>query len=323
MKKKYIIMLEGRKSIFFFVVEGGLIINTTKTKQLIPMSFDLLFKKMFGDENHKERVSYLVSTILNIPYEEVKDNIEILPNDKKLNNKKTKRQAQDVVVRIILSVNKRISLEMNMNYNITNKNRNLMYLANMYSNQLKNKEDYNKLEPCIQVNFNTVYTDNKNKVLYDIYTLKNNYGNELTDMIKIINLNIDECHNICYNKNINEYEESLHEIIKYGALLMEKDYLKLESILEEIKMENEVKEDILDTMEEYSNDEDFSYLYYDEEHNRRAIENGTISEVREETKKETRKETKKEIAKSMKEKEMDINLISELTGLTEEEIKML
>ena len=88
-------------------------------------------------------------------------------------------------------------------------------------------------------------------------------------------------------------------------------------------MEEEVKEDILDTMEEYSDDEDFSYLYYDEEHNRRAIENGTISEVREETKKETRKETKQEIAKSMKEKEMDINLISELTGLTEEEIKML
>ncbi len=212
---------------------------------------------------------------------------------------------------------------MNMNYNVTNKNRNLMYLANMYSNQLKNKEDYNKLEPCIQVNFNTVYTDKDNKVLYDIYTLKNNYGNELTDMIKIINLNIDECHNICYNENINSYEESLHEIIKYGALLMEKDYKRLEAILEEIKMEEEVKEDILDTMEEYSDDEDFSYLYYDEEHNRRAIENGTISEVREEGLNQGKQETKQEIAKNMKEKEMDINLISELTGLTEEVIKML
>ena len=74
-----------------------------------------------------------------------------------------------------------------------------MYLANMYSNQLKNKEDYNKLEPCIQVNFNTIYTDTKNKVLYDTYSLKNDYGNELTDMIKIINLNIAECYNICYN----------------------------------------------------------------------------------------------------------------------------
>lgn len=163
------------------------------------MSFDLLFKKMFGDENHKERVSYLVSALLNLPYEEVKENIEILPNDKKLRNKNSKRQAQDVVVRIILSVNRRVSLEMNMNYSLANKNRNLMYLASMYSNELKNKEDYTDLEPCIQVNFNTIYTDTKNKVLYDTYSLKNDYGNELTDMIKIINLNIAECYNICYN----------------------------------------------------------------------------------------------------------------------------
>ena len=254
------------------------------------MSFDLLFKKMFGDENHKERVSYLVSALLNLPYEEVKENIEILPNDKKLRNKNSKRQAQDVVVRIILSVNRRVSLEMNMNYSLANKNRNLMYLASMYSNELKNKEDYADLEPCIQVNFNTIYTDTKNKVLYDIYSLRNDYGNELTDMIKIINLNIAECYDICYNKNINKYEKDLQEIIKYGALLMEKDYNKLETILEELKMDEEVKDDILDSMEEYSEDEDFSYLYYDAERDRRALENGLKTEARAEGLEEGRKE---------------------------------
>ena len=96
---------------------------------------------------------------------------------------------------------------------------------------------------------------------------------------------------------------------------MEKDYRKLEAILEKIKMEEEVKEDILDTMEEYSDDEDFSYLYYDEEHNRRAIENGTISEAKE--------ETKQEIAKKMKEENIDIEVISKCTGLTNEEIRNL
>ncbi len=291
------------------------------------MSFDLLFKKMFGDENHKERVSYLVSALLNLPYEEVKENIEILPNDKKLRNKNSKRQAQDVVVRIILSVNRRVSLEMNMNYSLANKNRNLMYLASMYSNELKNKEDYASLEPCIQVNFNTIYTDTKNKVLYDIYSLRNDYGNELTDMIKIINLNIAECYDICYNKNINKYEKDLQEIIKYGALLMEKDYNKLETILEELKMEEEVKEDILDSMEEYSEDEDFSYLYYDAERDRRALENGLKTEARaeglEEGRKEGRKERNIEIAKSLLEQNIDIEVISKSTGLTEEEIRLL
>ena len=164
---------------------------------------------MFGDVEHKERAAYLVSTLLNLPYEEVKENIEILPNDKKISNKKSKRQAQDVVVRIILSVNKRVSLE--MNYSMTNKNRNLMYLANMYSNQLNNKEDYSQLEPCIQLNFNTVFTDKENKVLYDTYSLRNEYGYELTDMIKIVNLNIAECHDICdlFNSTVSEKDTGL------------------------------------------------------------------------------------------------------------------
>ena len=154
------------------------------------MRFDLLFKRMFGDVEHKERVAYLVSTLLDLPYKEVKENIEILPNDKKLINKNKKRQAQDVVVRIVLSINQRINLEMNMKYNETNKNRNLSYLAMIYSNQLKNKEDYELLEPCIQINFNTIFTDNKNKPICDTYYLRNEHGTILTNMLKIININI-------------------------------------------------------------------------------------------------------------------------------------
>ena len=46
-------------------------------------------------------------------------------------------------------------------------------------------------------------------------------------------------------------------------------------------------------------------------------------EKEKEGRKEGRKERNIEIAKSMKNKKMDINLISELTGLTEEEINEL
>lgn len=286
------------------------------------MRFDLLFKKIFGDVEHKERVSYLISSLLDIPYETVKNNIEILPGEKRINNKNSKRQAQDVVVRIILSVNRRVSLEMNMNYDITNKNRNLLYLSNMFSNQLRNREYYKDLEPCIQLNFNTIYTDNENKVLYDMYSFKNEYGNELTDMLKVININIAECSRVWYNKgdkNISDYNEKEQVVIKYGALMMEEDYDNIETILEGLEMEDEVKEDLLDTMEEYSEDEDFSYLYYDAERDRKAIENGRINEARD----AGIKETKQEIAKQMKNENLDTKVISRCTGLTEEEINEL
>ena len=93
--------------------------ETTKRK-LIPLSYDLVFKKMFGDNEHKERVSYLVSIVLEIPYKEVVNSIELMPTEKRIRNKNDKRQAQDVIVRIVLSLNKRVSIEMNMNYNETN-----------------------------------------------------------------------------------------------------------------------------------------------------------------------------------------------------------
>ena len=117
--------------------------------------------------------------------------------------------------------------------------------------------------------------------------------------------------------------------------MMENDYDKLEAILEDLEMEEEVKEDILDTMEEYSDDEDFSYLYYDAEQDRKAIENGLRSEARAEGLAEGREEgikegikegtiqTKQEIAKSMKSENIDINIISKCTGLTENEINNL
>ena len=78
------------------------------------MSFDSLFKKMFGDENHKERTAYLISTFLQLPYKEIKETIEILPNDKILYSRNDKRQARDVIVRIILSINMKVNLEMNV-----------------------------------------------------------------------------------------------------------------------------------------------------------------------------------------------------------------
>ena len=218
-----------------------------------------------------------------------------------------------------------------MNYNETNKNRNLSYLANIYSNQLKNKDDYSLLEPCIQINFNTVFTDNKNSIIFDEYLLRNEYGNILTNMIKIININIEECHNIVYNKDVNKYDKKLKEIIKYGALMMEKDYHKLKGVLEEFPM----GDNILGAIEEYSNDEDFSYLYYDEEQNRKGILNGSISEAKKEAREEGKlegiklgklkgiNEEKREIAKTMLSTGSDIEYVSKCTGLTINEIEKL
>ncbi len=282
------------------------------------MSFDLLFKKMFGDENHKERTAYLISTFLQLPYKEIKETIEILPNDKILYSRNDKRQARDVIVRIILSINMKVNLEMNVCFDESRRNRNLMYITHIYSNQLKNKEDYKKIEKCIQINFNLDYINKDKKEIIEKYTLKDKYNYECTDMLEIYHVNIYECHNIMYNKDIKKYDEKLHEIIRYGAMLVENDYEKLKELVEELSMEEEIKEGILDSMEEYSEDEDMAY-YYDVEHDRMATYSGSISIAKE----EGLNQGKQEIAKSMKKDNMDIEKISMYTGLTKEEIEKL
>lgn len=291
--------------------------SKTKIKRLIPLTFDLAFKKMFGDEEHKERTAILISTFLDIPYEEIVDSIELINTEKRLTNKKDKTGATDIVakIKVVFSTNERINLEMNMQFNQTKVDRNIGYISQLFGNQLKGKEDYKNLEKCIQINFNDIFVDKENKVIFDRYSLKNEYNNELTQKLEIYHINIAECSRIWYNNDIEKYPKKLQKEIIFGALLMEKDYERFKEVLEEVSMNDSLKENILDTTEEFSEDEDFAYLWYDKEQNDRAILNGTIAEERE--------NERKKIARTMIDKNMDINLISELTSLSIEELKKL
>ena len=45
-----------------------------KEGQVIPLTFDKMFKKVFGDENDKRPIKYLIKQILDLDVEEI-DNI--------------------------------------------------------------------------------------------------------------------------------------------------------------------------------------------------------------------------------------------------------
>ena len=68
---------------------------TTKDKKqekvFIAMGFDPLFKKMFGDINYTNKAAALVSIVLNIPYCNIKDNVEIINNERIRRNKQDKK----------------------------------------------------------------------------------------------------------------------------------------------------------------------------------------------------------------------------------------
>ena len=78
----------------------------------------------------------------------------------------------------------------------------------------------------------------------------------------------------------------------------------------------------MDEVKRVNEDPEFREFISAEEDNRK-IENSIKKELRESGIKEGQREEKIEIAKNMLSKNMDIKLISEITGLMEDEIKSL
>ena len=78
----------------------------------------------------------------------------------------------------------------------------------------------------------------------------------------------------------------------------------------------------MDEVKRVNEDPEFREFISAEEDNRK-IENSIKKELRESGIKEGQREEKIEIAKNMLFRDMDIKLISEITSLTEDEIKVL
>lgn len=308
-------------------------------KKIIPMTYDLIFKKMWGDPNGIDRLSILLSKILNIPYNVLKNNVELIDTEKRINKKDDKFQKNDILVHINLSINEKVNIEMNVTWSKWLIDRNITYIANLFSNQLKKNEKYINLEPIIQINFNTFSVDSKQQNIIDKYYIQNNRGNKLTEKLQIYHINIENCKSIWYNQDMRKYSSEEQDIIRFCALMTLDDFDKIKKCLEEIKMSEDVKKNIEQTVENISYDDDLM-SYFGSELDMERIRHAEMMEAKEaareeglnEGMKEGRKEgieqgieqgankEKHNIALSLLNEKIDINLISKITGLSIEEI---
>lgn len=178
-----------------------------------PITRDKIFKMIFGNEEYPNITAYLVSILLNIPYQLVKGKI-VFKNTKN-NLKRVDEKASDKDVVFIVDLEEpydklKVNLEMNNTKYISSItiSRNVYYLSNFHSLGLKENENYNKLLQTIQYNFNRGYVDKTNRSLIDEYYLRNKYGNILTEDIKIVHINVDELSKLWYSENRNKYSKN-------------------------------------------------------------------------------------------------------------------
>ena len=238
----------------------------SEKKDFIEMGFDPLFKKMYGDVNYTNKAAALVSIVLSIPYEDIKDRIDVVNNEKIRRNKNDKQQERDVLLRIELhSEHHFINLEANLfGYNQELINRNTSYISDIYSGQLDESEDYSLLKPVVQINFNKPTKEIRTGDLFkpiDIYLLRNEDGNVLTDIIKIINVDIVKCYKLWYNGGIEKFTSCEQDIIRLGALHFIRKNEEFRKCLGEIKMDKDVKSKIQHDMDEYQNDKSLVRVY--------------------------------------------------------------
>ena len=285
---------------------------------------DIVFKNTLCVEEHKGLLKWLLESCLDIKID------NLILKDKKL-SKNTKYSKGRVVDLLIESDNKMFNVEINNRPHDYNNDRNLGYLANLYGKSIDKSNDYKKINSCIQLNITSGKKDIELKSKYLLVDTLNESKNIWTDNFIIYEINVDLLKKLYYNKDIKS-------INKYKPVIM----LTLnKEELEEFSLGDERIMEYKDKVNELNSDDDF-VTFISREEDQEKTENALrtiISEKNEELKnsREELKNIKEELktqkaklnnvniehARKMKEKNIDLNAISEITGLTIEEIEKL
>ena len=285
---------------------------------IIPIVSDVMFKIMLGNESKKKYVCYFLSLILEKDYQEIYDNITFVKNDIDNDNYHKPNKIVDLIVKINGVI---YNIEMNNNSERTYIERNIEYAMELYKSKRKRGDNKYKYSYVFQINIDN-FTFKDRKKTSDMFMLRNEKGEILTNKIKIMHLYLPKIKEKYYNK------EKLSELEKIILVFNLSNKNELDNIIGDNKIMKEYKKEALDA----SHDEEVIGLYdkeLEDFYNRQAayyeIEEKAMKEGLEKGIKKgiEQGENKKsiEIAKIMLDKNMDISLISEITKLSKEEIE--
>lgn len=207
---------------------------------------DVVFKNTFYIEKNKDLLKWLIESCLDMKIDEIELKDKELSKDNKII--KTK-----VVDTIIKTNGKIFNVEINNGeseqYII---DRNLGYLASIYSNSLNLSENYYLQPISIQINLTS-----KNSSVREMskYMLKSEYGEVWSEKFIIYEFNMDKIKKSYYNKNENEKE-------RFKPLVMLTSSNKELEIL--CNGDERVKR-YKDRVEELNDDPEYTILMSDEE----------------------------------------------------------
>ena len=231
---------------------------------------------------------------------------------------KVRGQRLDVLVKTKEDI---INVEINSNYNEEILIRNLHYIFKLASENTKRGNKYKIDNKIVQINLN--FSNSKyEKCEYLLYDKRNELI--LTDYIKIYNIGIDKYIKNYYNngKKFTKGEDLI--------IMLDLDKKELEELSEKSDIVDNFKEDVIK-----ANEDEFVVEWISREEEQKQYEEvmyekglnqgkqqGLLEGIEQGFKKGVKK-TNINNARKMLELNMDLDMISKITGLTKEEIKGL
>ena len=276
--------------------------------KIIPMIYDKAFKSILTSKEVRSYLIDIIADVIKIDKEEIRKNIVFKQNEHNLLGINEKRKTSDLIVEISYGV---INLEMNKDWYDELFDRNHEYISKIRENILKEEKRYNKLKKVIQINF-----DNFNIYKTEEIILKFEMMNEEKIREKV---NIESYHVILPNARKKYYNEGIRNALVERLVIMT---MEKEKELEELIESNMELKPVGEKIIEISKDEELQGIYDRQEHER-MVRNSIMATKLEDSYHKGVNKGIKESAKKMKLKNISIEDIIDITGLSKEEIDAL
>ena len=300
--------------------------------EMLPLSNDYVFKRIFGKGGNEKILKSLLEAILKINIQKIEIKNPEIPKES------IEEKLSILDIKAEINENTIIDIELQVGNTTAIERRLVVYNAKLIAGEIKVSEKYQTAKDTI-----VICIINDNVVKRNAYLSLAMLKYEKTEEIRYVNMG--------YEKE----EEYLTDMVKYYIIELPKfktkkpkvaDLLEKwlyviggdQKMMEEYKKENEEIKEAVEQLKEMSADEYERELYEIRERSRltyntemyearrKGLEEGEArgeAKGKAKGKAEGKLEEKKEIAKKMKEEGFDIKTIQKITGLTEKEIESL
>lgn len=280
---------------------------------------DRVFKAILGDEDNKDLLREFLERIFKTKVEV----LEFLQPELTVQTIEERTKTVDLLVKMN---DKFVHIELNSQNQKYLHNRNFIFFTSIFNKKTKRGKEYDLKTEYIHIDF--TYGLKKDDDEVREYYVMDKKGNKYIENIKIIEYNMDKITKYFESNNEKKIEEYKHLIM----LDLDKSNLRKLSKGDDFIMKFDKELEELNERETYEPamtwEEDFELRLNTEKREvREQVTEEVTKEVTEKVTKEVTKEVTKQektnIAKNMLSKNMEINLISEITGLSVEEIEKL